>query len=157
MSVSTDGIICYGIYFGEDFKFPWYNDEYDYDIEDWWIYEVCKYKSPIDIWDENGQLRNDVKISKEDYELYYKSKREFVKEHPLPVQQVRTAADSYVEIILAVPGSKLSASRGCPEIFNPKDLKVTEEQHNKLVEFCKKYLGTSEEDIPKWYLASYWG
>jgi len=155
MSVSTDGIICHGIYFEEDFQFPWHNDEFDYDIGDWWIHEVCGFKSPVEMWNDDGQLRTDIEISKEDFKLYYDSKREFSKDHPIPVELVRTASDSCVEFIIAVPGSKLSASRGYPNTFDPNSLVVTDEQREALVEFCKKYLGVDGE--PKWYLSSYWG
>lgn len=157
MRVSTDGIICYGIFIGEDYDLPWLNNKYDGDSEDWWIYEICKYKSPIDIWDEHGHLRKDIKITQKDYDLYYSSLRNFKKEHPIPVEVVYTCSDGCTEYIIAVRGTVISASRGYPETFNPKNLKVTENQRDELVKFCKKYIHISEELLPKWYLSSYWG
>jgi len=157
MSVSTDGIICYGIMIGETRDFPWFCDEYYDDPEEWWICEICGYKNPVEIFDENGNYINGKPPSKEDHDLYYNSKFKFKKEHPIPIDVVYTCCDACAEFIIAVPGSVMSARRGDPIVFDPEDLKVSMEQHNKLVDFCRKYLDVTDEDVPKWYLASYWG
>lgn len=157
MSVSTDGIICYGIFIGESHDLPWFNDKCDGDPEYWWIYEICGYKNPIELYNENGGYINGVAPSQNDSDLYYNSRREFIKEHPIPVEVVFTCCDGCAEFIIAVPGTVMSASRGYPETFNPENLKVTENQRDELINFCKKYLHISEELLPKWYLTSYWG
>jgi len=36
MGQSTDGQICYGVKFEEDFEFPWDDDPY-LDEDDWWL------------------------------------------------------------------------------------------------------------------------
>jgi len=157
MSVSVDGIICYGIFIGENHDLPWLNNKYDGCLEDWWIYEICGgYKDLIELHDENGEYINGVMPSKEDFDLYYHTRLEFRKEHPIPVEVVNTCRNGCVEYIIAVRGTVMyTTSRGYPETFNPENLKVTENQRYKLVNFCKNYLHTSEELIPKWYLASY--
>ena len=37
MGVSTDGQICFGIAFEECTEFPWDSEEYDGDIDAWWL------------------------------------------------------------------------------------------------------------------------
>jgi len=160
MSVSTDGIICYGIFIeddGDEYDFPWNNREFDHDIEQWWIYKIHGYKNPIVLFDINGSYINGLAPSREDRQLYYDSRRDFSKSHPIPIELVYTCSDGYTEYIIAVPGTVITASRGDSQIFNPKDLVVTDEQRSKLIEFCNHYIDNNMSYEPNWYLSNYWG
>jgi hypothetical protein len=69
MGISTNGSICYGILFDEDFEFPWDDEENEGYIEDWWenfnedakcpveIVNVCSCDYPIYILAVKGSVR----------------------------------------------------------------------------------------------------
>ena len=80
MGVSTDAIICYGIPFKEGTEFPWEDKE----IEDWWL-EVCGYKEPFKIFTEEGEYIDGIKPLQSVMYEYFKHKREFLENNPLPI------------------------------------------------------------------------
>ncbi len=139
MSTSTDGQICFGIPFEEGYSFPWNVENFDDDLEEWWIYKVHNYQDPVRLYDNNTKTGyvNDRKPTSKEFDLYFNSRRSFLKNHPLPIQLI-----NYCSI---------------------EDLKVSKEEINSLINFCETYL-KSENDYykfpkmePKWYLSSYWG
>lgn len=139
MGVSTDGQICFGNVYEEDFEFPWDAEPFEGDIEDWWRQEQGLDASkgyPAEGW------------------LEYQ--KEFDAAHPLPVTLVNYCSDEYPMWILAVPSSSSSNSRGEALAFSPEDLTVTDEEKTALREFCIKYDLILAEDAA-WYLTSYWG
>ena len=141
MGISTDGKICFGLHFGEDAEFPW-DEKYDGDIEEWWIYEVCKHEDPV--------------TYEEDSSAYFLAKRKCLESKPMPVQLVVHCSDSCPMHIIAVKDSEIWNSRGYPEIFDPNDLKVTVGQVEALLKFCKDH-EIEYEGKPSWLLCSYWG
>lgn len=155
MGTSTDGQINYGILFEEYFQFPW-DEEYDGNIEEWWMYKVHGYKNPFELFDEDGNYLNGVKSTPEQDEIYYGARRKFREDHPVPIELINVCSGDCPIYLLAVPSCSLSNSRGCPVEFKPDILKVSQEEHDKLIQFCKdhdiEFLGG-----PKWYLSSYWG
>ena len=156
MGVSTNGQICFGIMFEEDFEFPWTNyEDGEGDIESWWIYQVHGFKHDIELYDERGEYLNGHKPSDEELERYYGPKREFEKTHPLPVELVNYCSGDCAMYILAVPSSCLSARRGYPEEFNPTDLMVSAADKEVLIHFCDQH-GIEAPSEPKWYLSSLW-
>lgn len=162
MSISTDGEICFGILTKEEFEFPWDADEYDGDIEKWWIYKICGHKNPFEIYDDKGNYLDGEQPSEDKIFTYHKSRREYLKENPLPVELVNYCSADYPMYLLSVPKTSLRCERGYPTVFDPNKLVVSREQIEKLVSFCKKYCSGGEYDspldfAPKWYLTSYWG
>ena len=149
MGVSTNGIICYGISFEEDFEFPW-----DDDWDEWWI-KICGYKPLFEMYDEKGEYIAGMKPAQEDRDKYWDHKYKFKKEHPMPVEIVTHCSGDYPMYIIAIPRTVMSASRGYPLEFFPDDLKDTLEDENILLQFCKDH-GIEHEEMPKWWLASLW-
>jgi hypothetical protein len=156
MPISTNGQICFGIMFKDDDEFPWNTEEYNYDLETWWIKLICGYKPPFEIYvDEEGTLLKDVSQDKK--EEYWLHLREFKKLHPVPIEEISCCHWDDPMYILAVSRTYLCANRGSPEEFNPADLTVSKEEIQKLMDFIKKYLNLNEIPEPKWYLSSYYG
>lgn len=132
MGVSTDGEICYGIIFEDEYEFPW-DIDHEGDPEMWWISEILKLTY-------NG----------------YHEKKAILKDNPLPFELVNYCSGEYPMYILAVPGTVKRASRGNPTSFTLDELKVDEAASNKLVEFCKEHDLTGDSEIG-WILSSYMG
>lgn len=155
MTVSTDGQICYGIRFDEDMEFPWESDEWDRDFEDWWIYEACGYKNPFELFTAQGEWIRGKKPPEEKIDEYYDARSAFRDSHPLPIELVNYCSGDYPMYILAVPSSCHTAHRGYPENFIPSNLSVSNEEMDRLGQFCEKWgLEGGEQG---WWLSSYWG
>lgn len=161
MSVSTDGIICFGIAFKEGTEFPW--DGHDGDIEAWWR-TANGYEPPFQLYDASGNYLPNVDLEtdnfgqkhakKEVIELYYGHMSAWEKENPLPVELVNCSSGDYPIWILCVRGIRLRAHRGFPVKFEPYDLKAPDAAG--LLAFCEKFKIQHDEQ-PSWYLCSYWG
>lgn len=151
MSVSTDGQICFGNVYEEDFEFPWEN----HDIESWWRKE-CGFKPSVELYDESGEYVNGVKPSQDVIDAYYKEHRDFDLAHVLPVELVNYCSGEFPMWIIAVPSSCRSNNRGYAERFEPGDLTVTKDEIATLRDFCIKYDLIPSEDAG-WYLTSCWG
>ena len=162
MSESTDGQICLGVKFKEDFIFPW-DDLDDCCIEDWWINTVCKYKPSKEICDKNGEYIDGIKPSDEEISLYYDERREFINNHPLFFDEVNYCSLAYPMVIIALKKSIITANRGDPVELNIDCFKIKDSDKDNLISFCKEYLMGNDENedpeeiIPKIYLSSYWG
>ena len=154
MGTSTNGQICFGIMFEEDFEFPWTSAD-DSDIDDWWIYQVHGFKHDIELYDEHGNHIDGKQPSRDDLEKYYGPKRAFEAAHPLPVKLVNYCSGDCAMYILSIPSSVRSARRGYPEEFNPADLVVSDADKAALVHFCAQH-GILEPSAPKWYLSILW-
>lgn len=145
MGVSTDGQLCCGIVFEEDFEFPWGGME----LDEWWR-EVndCPIESPYDGY---GDYKPGVTDSGDYWDRIYS----WDKENPFPFELVNYCSGDCPAWILAIPSSVRSCSRGDPLEFNPTDLIITSEEVRRLLNFCMRF------DIkwfePTWYLSSYWG
>ena len=161
MSVSTDGQICYGVAFPEEWEFPWMGDEYSNDIHDWWR-TVCGFKPPFEIFNDKEEWI-EPRPSDEKVEEYWDVIRKFDKEHPVPeVEVVNYCSCNSPMYIIAVKSSYRYNSRGYPEAFSPSDLTVTDKDRDSLLDFIGKYCmdGGEKDELkiePKWYLSSYWG
>ena len=157
MTTSTNGQICFGFKIEEGTEFPWDDDKWDFDIDNWWVFETLgEWTPPFKLYDEDGEYIGGVKPSEEVIDKYYKDRREFEKNAPpLPVKLVNCCSAEYPEYILAVPSTCQSASRGYPESFDPDELQVDGVEYLALVDFCKKY--GIETDEAEWWLSSYWG
>lgn len=157
MTVSTDGQICYGIPFEEDFEFPWTEDG-DSDEEalrNWWIYKIHGFKHDFELYDEDGEYLGGKVPSAEEKQRYYGPWQKFVDEHPLPIELVNYCSGDYPMYILAVPRTLKKNARGDAVAFSPGDLVVTEEERSTLIDFCQLYEIEMPSE-PKWYLSSVW-
>ena len=153
MGVSTDGYIFYGILFDEGQEYPW-DEEEDGDIQTWWLKE-CGFKPTKEFFDKNGNYINGKEPSREEMSSYFKEKRDFLDSKPCPVEELNYCSDGCPMYALVLPNKTISGLRGDPTVFNPLDLKVTEEEKKGLIDFCEKY--GLECGEPKWYVGSFWG
>jgi len=162
MSILTDGQINFGIPFEEGYEFPW--DKFDGGINYWWIYEICGYKNPVELYDRDGEYLNGMAPSDKDFKLYYYSRKEFFKTHPLPIELINYCYIKYPMYMITVVKPAFNNSRGYPTEFDPKELIVYNNDKEKLIEFCETYCRPVDDSDyvfpemnPKWYLSSYWG
>jgi len=152
MGVTTDGRICFGILFEEDYEFPW--DAID-DIEEWWL-EENNFSHSIEIYDETGNYKNGRVPSEEEVDIYWAEQNDFLVENPIPIELVNCCSCDCPIYILAIPRTVITASRGCPEIFNPEKMKVSKQEVMELFDFCVEYLNIEEGTSANWYLSSLW-
>lgn len=155
MGVSTNGQICYGVAFDEDYEFPW-NKEHDGDIDAWWLYGVLGFKHSFELFDAAGNYLNGREPSREESSRYFAESREFVASRPLPVELLNYCSGDCPMYALAVPGTVLTARRGYPAEFDPAALTVTDDGREALRKFCIDY-GIELPQEPTWLLTSYWG
>jgi hypothetical protein len=158
MGQSTNGQICFGILFPEDYKLPWK----DSSEEDWWR-TVNGYKPPFELYNSQGEYLNGKKPPQSEIDQYYQAQREFDDNNPFPFELVNYCSLDCPMYILAIKESVKTAYRGYPEEISPQTLVEQYEWKTQLNDFAEKYINTSEsaeEEIdltPKWYLSSYWG
>lgn len=155
MGVSTDGQICFGNKYEEEFQFPWDAEPFNGDESDWWRVE-CGFNPSQVVFDEHGEYLNGVKPSDEVIRGHFEEQTAFDKAHPLPFQVINYCSGDYPMWILAVPSTVRRNNRGEARRFEPTDLVVTDAETHALREFCIKHDLIPEEDAG-WYLTSYWG
>lgn len=155
MGVSTDGQICYGVKFEEGYEFPWDNEAYNTDIENWWRV-ISGYKPSVEIYDSEGEYIGGQEPAESIINAYYRERREFDKMHFLPLTLVNYCGGDCPMYILAINRTCLSSNRGDPVWFKPEELTVTDEERAALLVFCETH-GLEFEGEPEWYLSSYWG
>jgi len=171
MGIASDGQICYGIAFDEEYPFPWL-DDWD-EPEEWWIYGVCKYKAPFELYTKLGEYIDGIKPTEEKRREYYKHYRDFSDKHPMPVEVVMHCTYEYPMFIIAAIGTLQTNSRGDVEALSIPDISYA--QDNAIIDFCKKYcrpiddiyalpktkqisgMATFPEMKPKWLLSSMMG
>lgn len=157
MGVSTDGQICYGVPFEEDYEFPWDEEDED-DLEGWWRAETgFKYEGE-EPYNEEGNYNPGFNEQDPRVAAYFAAQREWLAAHPLPVELVNYQSAEHPAYMLAVVGTSRSASRGYPERFDPSSLTVDPEAAAVLQAFLDRYDLVPEEGVEAgWYLTSYWG
>jgi len=145
MGVLVDGQICFGVQFAEGYEFPWFCEKYDFDIEAWWFNNINDFKPPFPY---HHSLPKEKKKELLDY------RKNFEKQHPLPVKPVNYCSSVCPIYILAVPKTVLAATKKHPEIFYPENLKVSDEDVQKLLQFCEKF-ELKFEFGPAWFLSCF--
>lgn len=155
MSTSTDGIIFFGILCPEECELPWHDAIYDNDIEEWWRKENG-FEDILNPWTAEGDYAEGWSTNDPRFDAYYQHRRDWIKSNPLPVDLIHHCSDSYPMFAIAVPNTELTASRGCPERFDPAQLSVGTDQIEKLKAFLTKY-EIPYDGEPGWILTSYWG
>lgn len=155
MGQSTDAQLCYGIAFDEGTEFPWTDDKYDNDIDDWWL-TIQGFKPTVEIYDEEGNWLNGVSRDDKAVGAYYNERAEFRRTmKPLPVELVTHCSCDYPMHILAVKGTLVTASRGHAEEIDVNMLGVWPRDEAALLNFCDDY-GIEYETGPRWWLSSLW-
>lgn len=154
MGVSTDGQISYGVAIEEGFELPWADHD---DIESWWREVVHGYKPPFELYTEDGsEYIGGEKPSSSRISEYYDHRRDFDKDHPIPIDVVLHCSYDYPMYIIAIKGTTKKAWRGYPVAFLPEELIISEKGEKDLKEFMEKYI-PDVEFKPNWYLSSLWG
>lgn len=157
MGVSTNGQICFGILFPEEFEFPWGNTEKD-NIDTWWIEKVHNYKPPFDLYDKKGAPIGNP--TRERTGEWWEHRSAFEKAHPLPVKLVNYCSLSVPQYIVACPSTIKFCLRGYPAPFLPSDLQAEPKEIMALGKFIREYLKVvldqKDSPEPKWWLSSYW-
>ncbi len=154
MSISSDGQLCYGIEFDYGYEFPWDDENFEGDIEEWWRF-VNGYEPPFQLYD-GGDYVGGVRPPEEKIDEWYDHRKKFDDEHPLPIACVLHCSYDYGMYILAVKGTYYSASRGYPKTIDNFD--VDEYNLKTLIDFCKKYIKDDKIELkPKWILSSLYG
>ncbi len=157
MGSHPNGEISLGIAFPTDFEFPWGEKS----VEDWWL-ETKGFKPTLFPFTEDGDYIT-PKPSKEQIDLYYKEKEDFLGANKLPFEEVICYSYDYPSYILAVPKTVITASEGTPEALDFKDLILQESklknEIDALVNFVKEYIDELDDvDLEvKWYLSAYYG
>lgn len=108
MGVSTDGILAFGIDFGEELP------EFLADFEDVW-------------WDYTDSISG---------ETDYKKRSEFRDNHIADL--VMYCSYEYPMYILAINGTKTEVSRGYTEEIDPSDLRIPQEKIDAFKAFCEE-------------------
>lgn len=167
MGQSTDALIAYGLSFDEDSEFPWYGCDLDgggEDFEEWWR-DVNGFKHAVEQpdWEaieERSKQRpmgRPGESSPEDQahiDAWFGERNDWDKANPLPVELISHCSAKYPMYILAVPGTKQIAHRGCPVEI---DLAVGAKVGNStLLWFCDEHDIKTPEEGPKWWLFSDW-
>jgi len=151
MGQSTDANICYGIPFEEGTEFPWDNEPFDGDFEEWYLREVSKFKPSFEIYDENGEYLNGIRPSQEIIDKYFDEQREIVKNNKCPVEVFTHCHHECPMYIIGIRGTEQTANRGYPLELQ----EITKQDPTIITDFCKKYNIKYTEE-PKWLLYSYW-
>ena len=160
MGISSDGQICYGIEFEDEYEFPWEDEEWNQDIEKWWCFGICGYKPLFKIYDENGE-HIDKNISPKKINEYYEQYNNFKKINPMNVDIIQHCTYENSIYIIAVPNTYQYNSRGYAKEIKLRE--ISEKEENHVINFCEKYCKTisSFDVFPKmelkWLLTSMMG
>ncbi len=157
MGNSADASIWYGVVFDADYEFPWsfrYEEDEEgneieiegTDLETWW--DKRHGFDPPEIETKDGRY---------DFTEYRKYSKEFYNKYPLPVESGYYGSGySWSQEYLCIPKKGASADWGNPESFNPEDLNVSEEEVQKLLDFCRDN-GLEYKEGPGWFISASYG
>jgi hypothetical protein len=153
MSRTVEGIICFGVLMDEESQVPWNQKEYSYDIDDWWLFGICKFKPTEEIFNKDGSYI-DPKPTRKQIDGYFNEERKFKKDHPLPIQIVRIGNSEEPRFIIAAIGTVTMGHLYDPYVLPAACMDVKTEDVDILLHFCIQY---QIEYIgkPSWYLAAY--
>lgn len=155
MGVSTNGFICYGIAFDEDYTFPWGTNDY----ESWWFINICKFKPTVEIYTEIGSYVNNKEPDQKTIDNYYNEYSKFKKDHPMPFDVENYCSGDYPMDVLVVNESVIKCGRGEPTEINFSDIqnKINNSNLKSFMDFINTYIPDKKNTEPKWMLCSYWG
>lgn len=157
MGNSVSAFLWHGLNIGEEgLEFPWtgYNDSYD--IDDWWR-DINGFKSPFELYGEDGEYLNHTKPSAEQINKYYDYIRSWDAANPLPIHIVNIGSSDYPVECLAVPGTVACCCDCEAKYFEPTKLVVPADDLAKFNEFIQKYCPEFVKEELGWYFSAYWG
>jgi hypothetical protein len=139
MGISSDGILVYGIDFGEEMPNPeWEEHDEEFDLDD-----LIAEEAGLPVWREN--------MTNQESTEYWAKKRELVA--ACPVEMVYYCSYDYSMHILAIRGTRLKASRGYAE--EVPTFEVDAEKKDAFKQWCESH--GVEYSEPKWLLCSMYG
>ena len=156
MGQSTNGQICYGIEFEDGDEFPWDDEKYDMDMDEWWL-EVNNYNRSGYPYDEGGNYKQGLDTDSPEVAAWHDRRSKWLKDHPIPVTMVNTCSGNCPQYIMAIPETFLSAWRGYPKKFDPAELVQKDGYIERLKQFCAMYEINIDSKPVGWFLSSYWG
>lgn len=151
---ATDGQLSYGCVFEEGFEFPWDDEKYEGDIDEWWE-DVRGFTGTVDYpFDEFGEYKPGIHSGSPEVSNYFVKRDEWRKNNPLPIQLVNYCSGGYPMYILAV--KHIEANRGYPKGIPSDYLIVEEEDRLRLLKFMEEFEIAPEGKIG-WWLSSFKG
>ncbi len=153
MGVSTDGQLSYGCVFEEGFEFPWDDEKYDGDIEEWWM-DISGFVNPVECpYDEDGNYKLGFDEGSPEIGKFFESERNWLKNNPIPVELVNYCSGNYPMYLLA--SKSITASRGGPTNVDQDFMSDEETVHKKLIDFLTTYNIDYYSSQVGWWLSSY--
>ena len=155
MTISTNGIIGFGVQCEDGCEFPWDAEEFEGDIEAWWRSE----NGFVDIyhpWTNDGNYAAGWQENDPRFDEYYKHRHNWMTANPIPIKVENYCSGEYPMYAITVTGAGARCRRGNPAAFDPHGLVVTAEQVAALKAFLETY-NIEHDGEPRWLLMSYWG
>lgn len=160
MGTSTDAQICFGVLFEDGFEFPWDDEQWEGDVEQWWRC-INNYVPPSEPYNDAYESGYAPGFSSGDPRIqeYYAAQSKWLKDNPLPIELVNYCSGDCEMYILALTHTVQTVSRGYPKPLDRGSYEPSMNDEKVLVDFCDKYgIDTGVVFYPsKWYLSSYWG
>lgn len=137
MGMSANAAVGFGVLLEEYTDLPWNGDEFDGDYEAWWRAECG--------WSEKWQ-RDFTDAENDDY---FRRRRAFDAENPLPVVVERRGWGDYTEPVLFLLGT----AQGCEYEgdLDPSPF-ATSPDPEPVLKFCEKYGIEIGDQKPRWLL-----
>jgi hypothetical protein len=153
MGRSTDGQFSYGCVFEEGFEFPWDDEKYDGEIEEWWM-DVLGFVNNVESpYDEAGNYKPGFNSRSPEIGKFFQSRREWLKDNPIPVELVNYCSGDYPMYLLA--SKSITASRGGPTKVSQDFMLNAVTAHAQLTDFLTTYSIDYDPDQVGWWLSSY--
>lgn len=144
MGISSDGIIAYGINLGEGLDddegtvFPWQDEKYDGEFEEWLLREVIGFTEE---WEER-------------LDGYFDRKKAALE--PFPLDMILFCSYEYSMYFLSIKGTERRCSRGEATLI--KELpEITSFKRSALKKFAEKYNFKYDQEKVGWHLLSMYG
>lgn len=153
MGVSTDGQLSYGCVFEEGFEFPWDDEKYEGDIEEWWM-DVSGFVNPVENpYGADGNYKPGFDEGSPEIGKFFESERNWLKNNPIPVELVNYCSGDYPMFLLA--SKDIEAIRGGPTNVDQDFMSDVETVHKKLIDFLTTYNIDYDPAEVGWWLSSY--
>ena len=146
MGTSTDGILAFGVNFGDE-------DDFEETCPSR-LAEILQSEDGLEdyIVESSGIGQWSEDFTSEESEGYWSRRVDILKDSP--VEEVMHCSSDYPMTILAVPGFVRRANRGYPLDIKPESLVVPQ---GKIDAFKAWLAQHGVEDEPRWILCSFWG
>ncbi len=149
--------ICYGVILDDDAEYPWDSEEFNGDLEEWWITKVKGFKHSFEIY-ENDEYINGQKPKQSIIDKYHDEKNDFIKSNPLPFELYDCGSTSYGDCIkvLGLKEPSFYSDWEEPSEIDFSKLVVSEKDKLSIISFCEEYEILYEKE-PTWYACCTYG